>query len=695
MKYKLLLLFVFLLYATNSQSQEYLQMIEAETFTVQEIIDNAEAYFANRDKGKGSGYYNFKRWEYSANRLKNEDGYLPTVAEQLAEIENFNAYLNNNPENGQMMNDNWQELGPDYFNQTASWSPGVGRITSVAIDAGNNNHMIVGANTGGVWRTTDGGANWTPVGDYFSNLDVYSVAIDPNNSSTYFFGSISGLIYKSTDSGATWNQIADLSNSQINKILIDPSNSNKMFACSQNTGFYRTTDGGASWNQITSDIRAYDIEFKPGDLSVVYATGNGFQRSTDGGATFTTVGGFSTGAKMMGVSADDASVVYVLEASGSSFAGLYKSTNSGVSFTQLNHAGRNYFTCDANGTSSGGQAPRDMDIAVNPNDVDEVHIAGCNTWRSLDAGVSFTLSSIWLIDTAAATNIGYCHADVDIMEFVSNGTLYVGTDGGIFKATNTGTLNSNYYTDLTDGLGIRQFYKIGVSQTPDVIVTGGSQDNGSSFYTLAGGWKDWIGADGMEGFVDKDNSSIMYGMIQYGAMYRTNNAGTSIINLPEPPPGQGEWVSPFEQDPTVTNTVYCAYRRVYKSTTQGTGWVSISQDFGGNLDHLKIAPSNNQVMYVANGGLMYKTTDGGTTNWVQTTNPGGTVNSIAIHPTNPNKVAVAVNGGNHVFVTNDGGTTWQNYGLNLPNFTALSVIWDDNGHDGLYLGMNYGLFYID
>ena len=151
-----------------------------------------------------------------------------------------------------------------------------------------------------------------PMGDYFSNLSVLSVAIDPTNSNTYFFGSSSGLIYKSTDSGATWNQIADLSNSQVIKILIDPTNTNKIFACSQNAGFFRTTDGGSSWNSITTDIRAYDIEFKPGDVSVVYASGNGFHKSIDGGATFTTIGGFTTGAKMIGVSPDDDTVVYVL-----------------------------------------------------------------------------------------------------------------------------------------------------------------------------------------------------------------------------------------------------------------------------------------------------------------------------------------------------------------------------------------------
>lgn len=677
----------------NMHSQEYLIMIEEGTHSVQEVIDNAEAYFADKDKGRGTGYKQFKRWEYNANRIKNENGYLNSVTEDIAELERYNAYLNNNFQNGQLSG-NWEELGPQSWNDddSSGWNPGVGRLTGIAIEEGNSNHIIVGANTGGVWRTIDGGQNWTALGDFFSNLTVYSVAIDPADADTYFFGSTSGLIFKSTDAGATWNQIADINSSDINKILIHPTDSNIMFA--SGGGVYRSTDGGTTWDQPVSDSRGYDIEFKPGDPSVVYASGFGFHKSTDSGATFTTIGGFSTGPKMMGVSPNDDSVVYVLEAAGGSFGGFYKSTNSGDSFTELDHTGRNYFGYDTAGFGAGGQAPRDMDVAVKPGDVDEVHIAGVLTWRSLDGGVTFTCTSDWIPGAAAGAGIGYCHADVDLLLF-DGSTLYTGTDGGIFKAENTTDLNPDYYEDITEGLGIRQFYKIGVSQTEDVVVTGGSQDNGSSFYTEAGSWKDWLGADGMEGFVDKDDPTKMYGTSQNGSLYRTANSGATYINVANPSGSGGNWVTPFEQDPTATNTIYVGYRNVYKSEASGTGWVVISQNFGANLNELKIAPSDNQVIYASRGGLLYRTEDGGATDWTTQTNPGGTINSIAIHPTDPNKIAVATNAGNKVQVSSDGGVTWDSYLLNLPNFAGLAVIWDDNGADGLYVGMTYGVYYID
>ena len=687
-----LALYVLLLGSLAVQSQEYIEMIDAGTYSVEEIVTNAELYFADKEKGRGSGYKQFKRWEYNAMRLMNEEGYLTPIEENLSELESYNAYLNSTSENRQVLTDNWSELGPDDWNATSSWNPGVGRITSIAIDITDSNHIVVGANTGGVWDTRDGGLSWTPLGDYFSNLSVYSVVIDPSNSDNYFFGSNNGLIYKSTDSGATWNLIGDMGNSDVNKLLIHPTDSNIMFATAQYGGIRKSVDGGVNWTNPVSDSRGYDVEFKPGDPSIVYASGNGFHMSTDGGDTFVTITGFATDAKMIGVSPDDDSVVYVVEASGGSFGAFYSSNDSGISFTELDHIGRNYFGYDTAGFDSGGQAPRDMDVAVNPSDVNEVHIAGVLTWRSLDGGMSFTCTSDWVPGNASSANIGYCHADVDILEFDGT-TLFAGTDGGIFKATDTGNLNSDYYEDITKGLGIRQFYKIGISQTEDVVVTGGSQDNGSSFYTAANGWEDWIGADGMEGFVDKDNTNTMYGMIQFGGMYRTTNSGTSITYLSSP--DSGNWVTPFEQDPIVTNNIYLGLNYVYKSVNSGNNWTAISQNFGGYLNHLKIAPSNNLIMVAARSTILYRTTNGGFSDWEQISSPGGAINSVAIHPTNPDLIAVATTGAGKVYVSNDGGETWISYLYNLPSFSALALVWDDNGEDGLYLGMNYGVFYID
>ena len=692
MKRIIILITILLAGIQNNYSQEYLKMMESETYTVQEIIDNGEAYFAERDQGKGSGYVQFKRWEYNAKRLMNEAGYLPKTEAVLAEIENYNAYLNTSSATRQSLTDNWDELGPQDWNATTSWNPGVGRITGIAIDQNNSDHMIVGANTGGVWKTIDGGENWMPLGDYFSNLRVYSVTIHPTNSNHYFFGSTNGLIYHSLDAGATWNLLGDMGSSSVNKILIHPTDPSIVFATSQNGGIRKSSDGGLNWVAAVTDSQGYDIEFKPNNPNVVYATGTNFHVSYNGGESFSTNVTFESAPKMIGISPNDENVIYVLEASGGSFGGIYKSVNAGFTFSELDHEGRNYFGYDTAGFDSGGQAPRDMDIAVNPEDANEVHIAGVLTWKSTDGGENFSCTSDWVPGNAENANIGYCHADVDLLLF--NGTtLFAGTDGGIFKAEDTANVTAEYYEDLTAGLGIRQLYKIGITQTPEVIITAGSQDNGSSFYSEAEGWKDWIGADGMEGFIDKDNSSKMFGMIQFGGVYRTFNGGQTTSGISTP--SQGNWVTPFEQDPMLTDVIYIGLNRVYKSVASGNNWTAISQELGGNLNQLKIANSNNLVIYASRGGLLFKTEDGGATDWLQLPSPGGSINSIAIHPTNPEKIAVATTSNSKVFVSEDGGLSWLNYKFNLPGFSSLALVWDNNGEDGLYLGMDYGIFYID
>lgn len=670
-------------------------MIHAGTYSVFEIQTKAEPYFETVGTGRGTGYKQYKRWEYHALHTMNEEGYLPTNEALLTE---FFAAKANEQEMRMVDTSNWEELGPTTWNSTSGWNPGVGRITSFAVDPADQNHIIVGSQTGGVWKTTNGGTTWAVLTDSFINMDVYSLAIDPVNKDLYYWGSSSGIIFISTNAGSTWNQLVNLAGSDVNKILIDPTDTSKIFCSVVNGGIFRSTNSGATWSgTLTSESTGYDIEFKPGDTNTIYASGNRFYVSSNGGTSFSEVSSSfnSSQTKMIGVSAADSGVVYVVEENSGIFGGFFKSTNSGSTFTELNHAGINYFGYSDTGNDTSGQAPRDMDIVVSPTDINEVHIAGIHSWRSLDGGVTFQLSSYWTESGAASRNVGYCHADIDIMEFVGN-NLYVGSDGGIFVATDSdATMNDFFYTDLTFGLGIRQFYRIGVSQTDPEIIVGGAQDNGSSFYNTAGNWFDWLGADGMEGFVDKNNNDIFYGTSQNGTLYKSTNGGQSRFNL-NTPTGSGNWVTPFEQDPVDQDVIYVGYDEVSKSTNGGTSWTAISQDFGPNMDYLKIAPSNNQVMYGSVDGNLYKTTDGGATNWSTVTGYSGTfINDIAIHPNDPDRVAVATNNTNRVFVSDDGGATWTQMKLNLPNYTAYSLVWENSTDNRLFVGMNYGIYYID
>ena len=858
------LILVFSSLAFILTGQNYQDLIAESTHTVEHIAEVAERHFDSVGRERGVGYKPFRRWQYFAERAMDETGKLKPSEFYYNELQRYNNYVNSEGLTPKTTVGNWEEMGPTYWNATSGWNPGVGRITSIAVEETNQNHIIAGSETGGVWRSTDGGITWSVLTDNLSNIDVYALAIDPTNSNTYYWGSTNGNIFKSTNSGATWTLHGSLSNGVVNKILIHPTNTMVMYATAQGGGIYKSTNGGTSWTIIhSSATTGYDVEFKPGDPNTVYATGTDFFISTDGGATFSTNDGlgawaqefvsgttswrtaganqnntvtprtgsglglfyinnfsnpstrlvtpamnlsgavnpqvkfsyasvnwdgdvdelkvlyktsaggawtelmhytaeatnwtditinlpnvsadyyvafegisnfgrgltlddisveatnlgvvfsdgfesaadaFGSGAKMIGVSAADPSTVYVVEESGGLYGGLHKSTDSGATFTKFNHGSLNYFGYNSSADDTRGQAPRDMDIAVNPNNINDVHIAGINTWRSTNGGLTFNITSQWTPGGASSESIGYCHADVDIMLFTGSGAntkLMVGTDGGIYRADNPTVINRDYYTDLTSGMGIRQFYKIGVSQTNPVVVTGGSQDNGTSVLRQDGNWTDWLGADGMEGFVDKNDVSILYGTSQFGSLYKTQYGllGNNFLNITQPDNKGGDfnwnWIVPFEQDPIVQNTIYVAFDNVYKSTDGGVVWSIISPNYGANIDHLKIAPSNNQVIFTAIGGTLRYTQNGGASWQVSPLNAGGNINEIAIHPTNPSKIAVATTGNQKVYLSNDGGQSWTSILWDLPNFAAQALAWQNNGQDGLYVGMNYGVYYTD
>lgn len=828
-------------------AQEYLRMIDSGDYSVLEIQKEAEKHFENSDKGRGTGWKQYKRWEYNALRMMDENGYLHPEGYFVGQYEQMMAKRLKDGNHQSRNGDFWEDLGPTYWKATSSWNPGVGRVTAFSVDPSDHNHMIVGANTGGVWRSTDGGKNWVSLNDFYSNMTVFSTAIDPKDKEIYYFGSSAGRIYKSFNAGQTWSQIGIAGNSQINKILINPYNTDIVYASSQNSGVYRSDDGGGTWRKIINDNAGYDIEFKPGDPNTLYASGNGFHISEDGGESFTrlpeidpdvelleiinppnirgfqfvvennfspgkvsvpaypdslqakmavyldknsttseacteaqngaelegkivivrrgncnftekvlraqsygalavivvnndagqpfAMGGgdanihipavmigrefgnilmnvvksrdseaklqqpksqndrFRSGPKMIGVTPANPEIVYILEAEGSIFGGLYKSYNSGKTFERLNHENKNYFGYSTAADDDRGQAPRDMDIAVHPKNENEVHIAGILSWLSLDGGQSFRASSDWIPNLAASANRGYNHADVDIMAFVGD-TLYVGTDGGFFRSINTSEIRKDMFEDLSTGLGIRQFYRIGVAQTNPGRISGGSQDNGTSLFTYSEGWRDWLGADGMETFFSLANPDVVYGTSQNGGLYRSADLGQSYSSLNIPDAGSGNWVTPFERDPINGGVIYAGYDRIYKSEDGGNNWAAISPTFPEKLNEMKISPADNNIIYASHNNTLYRTINGGQS-WTQLTGYSGRINYISCHPTDPNTVAIATTHSGKVFVSKNKGATWTSYRLNLPDFSALCITWEDNDYNGLYLGTNFGVYYTD
>ena len=678
----------------------------------------------------------YKRWEYFWEQRVNQiTGEFP----KTTSVDEYEKYRSN-PNNSKGESDyseNWVNLGT---NTSAGGYAGLGRINCIAFHPTDANTIWVGSPSGGIWKTTNGGTNWTILNDNLSVLGVSDIAIpsDYATSNTIYIatgdrdgGSMWSLgggqyndnnsigILKSTDGGVTWNttglSYATSENKLVYRLLIHPTDSSILLA-STSDGIYKTINSGSSWTQ--KDVNRWiDMEFKPGDPNIVYGSSYGYNpgylaKSTNIGDNWTFLSIGANGYRSeLAVTPNNPSVVYLLACNNSGgLLGVYKSSNSGSSISQVNtNTSQNmlgYYSDGTGGTT--GQGTYDLCIAASPTDANTVFIGGINTWKSINGGVAWTINNMWT-SSGAYNFVGapVAHADKHVLAFQNGTTLFEGNDGGIYKTVNGGSS----WTDLTNGIVISQIYRIGVSQTDADVVLTGLQDNGSKKYT--GGLNTWFDAtdgDGMECIIDFNNAtSYMYATYVRGTIYRNVNGFTTTsrttisANIPGGQP-TGAWVTPYIMDPTDATILYAGYDRVWKTVNRGDSWTSASQVLSSSdkLRSLAIAPSNTNVLYAADQFNMWKTADGGATNWTSITLPvtSDNLTYITVKDTDPNTLWITFGGytnGKKVYESTDGGTSWTAIYTGLPNLPVMCIVYNKRATDRnvLFVGTDVGVYVKD
>ena len=693
-----------LLAMTSSQAltaQKYLDMIEAGTYPFVEIQQEANTYFSHHDKATGSGYKQYKRWEFDAVRSLDSKGYVIDELTLYAISTQYNQNLNHALLNrSSPCNADWQPVGPYAVNGSVDYDPGIGRITSCAFDPSDQLHIIAGAETGGVWRTVDGGLSWEPLSDDISSLDVSSLAIDPLHPEIYYWGVSYGLLFKSTNSGTTWEEITYDGRGAIEAILINPHNPQELWLADQSFGIFHSTDGGYVWERLTQD-GCLDLTFHPENPDIIYASGTGVWRSNDGGKTFEELEfPFQNNESILiDVSKAAPDNLYLLQSDGRQLEGLYVSRNTGENIQPLYSGDMNLLGYDHLGRDARGQAPRNMAMAVSDVDSNIIFVAGINVWRSVDAGTSFKVVTYYNYGHSVA-DAGYCHADIEMLK-IENEHLYIGSDGGLFVLDDIATTSITHTSirDLTKGMNIRQIYRIGIADGPEEIMSIGAQDNGTALlYDET--WKYYFGGDGTETFISHaPEGLVLFASLQHGSLTYSIDTGQTTTPVPGTYPlhGSGKWITPFLKDPNDPQTIYAGFDRVYRSTDLGQTIEPISHAFYPSV--ISIAPSGSDTIYGGSANQVYRTTDGGiTTTWDRilyaNVNTGEIVD-IAVHPRDADLVAVAVSGGTNIWLTRDGGQRWEAWDQGLSPAPTLSLVWQDNDMESIYLGTSIGVFYRD
>jgi len=650
-------------------------------------INAREDYYNRVGKGKGTGYRPYARQlefvkprSYPSGDMVNFTALTWLHHFQSARSNSFQASKAAAAAAGIVPN--WRLVKPTDEEQGTD----AGRINAIAFDPSEPATIYVGTAAGGLWRTRDDGAAWSPLTDALPMLAVNDIAIDPQNPRTIYVltgdGESAGYgiappsigIIKSTDGGETWNPTGLIwKTEQVEfgfRLAIHPT-SPAILLTGTTKGLLRTTDGGDNWTTVAEGTRLnpfWDVLFHPTDPSIVYAaTQTNVYRSTDAGATWTKLGGglpsptdrTSTRIRLA-VSPAGPDTLYVLYAAPSGFTlGLWRSDNRGDTFTRRSNSNpppsastptppfdlsKPNILHEAN-NFNGRQASYDLAMAVSPTNIDRVHVGGLDTWRSDDGGRNWMMTSAW---RAPPGSPNYTHADIHVLTYRGD-TLFTGSDGGVFRSDDGGNAWMSI-TDATMGGAIRQIYSICITPEDPNVLLYGSQDNGTYRLELDGQLTRVLGGDGMICQINPKDPSIAYASVYFGMIFKSESGGAGFDNKPISPAaaGDGAWVTPYTLGVDDPGQIYACFADLWRGSEENDkwSWSNLTRGAIGSsreCNQVAIARSDPKTIYIAKAG--------DTRSWRQ---PSGQA------PWPP------FLGGGGVFRSNDGGATWQTVSGNLP-----------------------------
>ena len=474
----------------------------------------------------------------------------------------------------------WTLIGPTRINDGGLGS--IGRVHSIAVDPATPSTLYVGGPTCGIWKTTDGGAGWTAVGDTLPALSLSALAVDPLTPARVYAVIAGGGVFRSDDAAATWNQIADdpgtIKGAAV--LLIDPSTPSRLFLTTR-TGALRSDDSGVTWALVKSG-QVNDLVIDPSNPSILFAgvQGDGVYKTTTSGGTgdpaWTKLAGIPSSGftrVTLALCRDAPSTVYA-GLSGSPFR-LFRTTN-GATFGLR-------FTADASIYNPW--------IGVDPSDADTVYILSANFRRSTDGGSHVSVTSNDLHECQKIT-----------LDPVSAGVFYLGRDNGLFRVKDHGT----NFSQIGRGIANVEFYDGALAATDAQVMIGGTQDNGT--IRIDGSstvWTRYQGGDGATVAIDPTDAQIMYQMGQYASsITRSTDGGVSTSNFAVGlPPGNACFNLHFHTHPTTPSTLLASCRSLWRITDPSGSWAVIFTPPSGNVLRSDIDPSVD---------LYYAGTDGGT-----------------------------------------------------------------------------------
>ncbi|HEX5971469.1 MAG TPA: hypothetical protein VFY85_06055 [Gemmatimonadaceae bacterium] len=592
----------------------------------------------------------------------------------------------------------WRSIGPVR----------AGRARALAGVPSQPNVFYIGFDNGGVWRSTDYGANWNPIFDDQPVGSIGAIAVAPSNPNVIYVGSGAGIIrpdlatgngvYKSTDAGKTWTHLGLDDSRMIAMIDVDPRNPDRLFVAvlghpygpNAERGVFRSTDGGRTFQKVLYKdeyTSANDVRIDPSDPNTVYATlwqqqeafiegrafggaGNGIYKSTDGGQTWRQLtDGLPTVIQAnIAIAPSNPRVLYATVAgtppnasapTTTGVVGFYKSTDGGEHWQLVlpeSAANRTPSAQDPRPLAriGGGDLPT---LTVDPKDENVVYSASTVFWRTEDGGLT------WSAVRGAPGGDDYQKSWVNPND--TNIILAVADQGGVVSG-NRGASWSNWYNQPTAAM-----YHVSTDNDFPYRVCGGQQDSGSACVKSRSDdgeitFHDWHPVNIQEYGIaapDPKNPDMVYGSARTNvSLYNRNTAQTTQVGPSAAQRGsdfgRNVRTMPIAWSPVDPNVLYYTSNVVWKSTDRAHSWTRISPDLARPT--WQTPPS---------AGKYAGTIE---------PSPLGSITALSPSPRSVSVIWAGTDDGN-IQVTTNGGTTWTN--VTPPQIRPWTRIFNiDAGH---------------